>query len=202
MKQASLVYCVFSRCLVTVSNGGRSPSSRFPNCPRPQLPASNSNSSQQLNPTHQPTRSTSLHWTEPTPLSAYTIRHGPRREHQFPVSSLVRVRNLLPSNGRCLQSHYLATGLHATILKESALCLHRVFLGFLWLKRRMIRWGWIMNCRGCGRKWSWPDSRYYQGMGLWTNKKAQCLDSWCSQRDSNRARPENLPMKRTCSAAL
>jgi hypothetical protein len=25
------------------------------------------------------------------------------------------VRNLLPSNGRCSQSHYLATGLHATV---------------------------------------------------------------------------------------
>jgi hypothetical protein len=25
--------------------------------------------------------------------------HGPRREHRFPVSPLVRVRNLLPSNG-------------------------------------------------------------------------------------------------------
>jgi hypothetical protein len=31
------------------------------------------------------------------------------------VSLLMRVRNLLPSNGRCLQSHFLATGLHATI---------------------------------------------------------------------------------------
>jgi hypothetical protein len=37
------------------------------------------------------------------------------REHLFPVSQLVSVRNLLPSNGRCLQSHYLATGLHTTI---------------------------------------------------------------------------------------
>jgi hypothetical protein len=45
-----------SRCLVATSNGGRSPSSGFPNCPRPQLPASHSNSSQRLNlssPTHQ-----------------------------------------------------------------------------------------------------------------------------------------------------
>jgi hypothetical protein len=37
------------RCLVSASNGGRSPSSGYPNCPRPQLPASNSNSSQGLN---------------------------------------------------------------------------------------------------------------------------------------------------------
>jgi hypothetical protein len=35
--------------LGSASNGGRSPSSGFPNCPRPQLPASHSNSSQRLN---------------------------------------------------------------------------------------------------------------------------------------------------------
>jgi hypothetical protein len=39
------------------------------------------------------------------------VSHVPR----FAVSPLVRVMNLLPSSGRCLQSHYLATGLHATI---------------------------------------------------------------------------------------
>jgi hypothetical protein len=38
-----------SRYLVAASNDGRSPSSRFPNGPRPQLPVSKSNSSQQLN---------------------------------------------------------------------------------------------------------------------------------------------------------
>jgi hypothetical protein len=37
-------------CLVVASNGGYSPSSGFPNYPRPQLPASHSYSSQQLNP--------------------------------------------------------------------------------------------------------------------------------------------------------
>jgi hypothetical protein len=46
-----LTSCVFTnRCLVAASNGGRSPSSGFPNFPGPQLPASNSNSSRQLNP--------------------------------------------------------------------------------------------------------------------------------------------------------
>lgn len=45
--------------------------------------------------------------------------------------SLVYVRNLLPSRGRCLQSHYLATGLLAIILHLNkcvspfALTLHR-----------------------------------------------------------------------------
>jgi hypothetical protein len=36
-----------SRCLVAASNGGRSPSCGFPNGPRPQLSASNRNSSRQ-----------------------------------------------------------------------------------------------------------------------------------------------------------
>jgi hypothetical protein len=40
---------VISCCSVTASNGGRFPSSGSPNYPRPQLPASHSNSSQQLN---------------------------------------------------------------------------------------------------------------------------------------------------------
>jgi hypothetical protein len=39
-----------NRYYVAATNGGRSPCSGFPNCPRPQLPASHSNSSQQLNP--------------------------------------------------------------------------------------------------------------------------------------------------------
>jgi hypothetical protein len=38
-----------SRYLVAISNGGRSPSSDFPRSPRPQLPASHTNSSQELN---------------------------------------------------------------------------------------------------------------------------------------------------------
>jgi hypothetical protein len=56
--------CVFTSPLVTASNGKHSPSSGFLNCPQPQLPASHSNSSQQLNPsgylTHSPTNSLSL----------------------------------------------------------------------------------------------------------------------------------------------
>jgi hypothetical protein len=47
------------------------------------------------------------------------LSHRPRREHRFPVSALVRGRNPLPSNARCLQSYYLATGLHAIIHKNS-----------------------------------------------------------------------------------
>jgi hypothetical protein len=43
------------------------------------------------------------------------LTHGPRRDQFSPVSPLVRVGNLLSSNGRCLQNRCLATGLHATI---------------------------------------------------------------------------------------
>jgi hypothetical protein len=54
-----------SRCSVAASNGWRSPSSGFPNYPRSQLPASNSNSSQGLNPssplTHSLTHSLTNH---------------------------------------------------------------------------------------------------------------------------------------------
>jgi hypothetical protein len=42
-------------------------------------------------------------------------QRGQRREHNFPASLLARVRILLPSNGLCLQSNYLATDLHATV---------------------------------------------------------------------------------------
>jgi hypothetical protein len=50
------------------------------------------------------------------------LPHGPHRAHRFQVSPFVRVRSLMPSNGRCLQRHHLATGLHTTIL-SSHLCL-------------------------------------------------------------------------------
>jgi hypothetical protein len=46
------------------------------------------------------------------------LSRGPRRQQRFPDRPLVRIRNLLrplPNNSRCLQSHYLATSLHATI---------------------------------------------------------------------------------------
>jgi hypothetical protein len=51
------------------------------------------------------------------------LLHGPRREHL--PSSLVRVRNLLPNNGR-LHSHYLATTLHATYVVPRAVLLTSV----------------------------------------------------------------------------
>lgn len=105
-----------------------------------QLPASNS--SQGLNCscsptnslTHQPTHSTSLNWlhwltvynisawaAQKTPFQQFfyscvtQLSHRLCREHRFQVSPLVCVSNLLPSNGHCLQSHYLAMGPHATV---------------------------------------------------------------------------------------
>jgi hypothetical protein len=73
--------------------------------------------------------------TELTTLSAYNISartaqktpfrqfyccvtqmsQGPRREHRVPVSPLVGVRKLLPSNRRCLQGQYWVACIHATL---------------------------------------------------------------------------------------
>jgi hypothetical protein len=44
------------------------------------------------------------------------LSRGSRREHRFLVTPLMHIRNLLPMNGHCLQSHYLATGLRATCM--------------------------------------------------------------------------------------
>jgi hypothetical protein len=49
-RSSQLVTVFSSRCLVAAYNKGCSPSSGFPNYPRPQLPASNSSTSQQLSP--------------------------------------------------------------------------------------------------------------------------------------------------------
>jgi hypothetical protein len=104
--------------------------------PVPQLRASNSNSSHGLNRSSP----NSLHCTALTRLYSVgrviqprsgpyrkhrfqqfhycvtQLSHGPRGEHSIQVSPLVRVRNLLLSNGRCLRSHYLVTCLHATVI--------------------------------------------------------------------------------------
>jgi hypothetical protein len=61
--------------LVAASNGRRSPSPEFPNCPRPQLPASNSNSPQQLNSTNSvtgPAHNISTQTAQKTPLLCYS----------------------------------------------------------------------------------------------------------------------------------
>jgi hypothetical protein len=60
IKSSQSVTVFTSCCLVAASNGKCSPSSGFSNCPWPQLPASHSNSSQQLNPSGSLTHSLSL----------------------------------------------------------------------------------------------------------------------------------------------
>jgi hypothetical protein len=64
-----------NRCLVVASNGRRSPSSGFPNCPWPQRPASHSNSSYWLNCSSSVTNCNS--WL----VLLITSRHGPHRKH-------------------------------------------------------------------------------------------------------------------------
>jgi hypothetical protein len=103
-----------SRCLVAASNGGSSSSSAFPKHPRPQLPASHSNSSERLNLsrllntfTHQ------VLFTSITPLFStprlITSRNGQHRKHYFSV--------VYGPLSICLfRGHCLATGLYATIL--------------------------------------------------------------------------------------
>jgi hypothetical protein len=73
-----------SRCLVAACKGGHYPSSGFPNCPPPQLPASHSNSSQRLN--------TNGYMT----ARNLSSRHGPRRKYH----SCIAVYGPLTSNGR------------------------------------------------------------------------------------------------------
>jgi hypothetical protein len=77
-----------SHCLVIASNSGCFPSSGFPNCPQPQLPASHSNNSQQLNPSGHLTKCNSQL------LLLTTTQHRPRGKHH----SSVVVYGPLPSN--------------------------------------------------------------------------------------------------------
>jgi hypothetical protein len=114
-----------SRYLVAASNGGRSSCSGFPNCPQPQLPTSNSYSSQRLSGsspltnslTHQPTHTTPLtvnncpayntsaQTTQNTPFLCCSsiVTRGPRRNHHFSVVAAAAVQSPVsrsaPSNG-------------------------------------------------------------------------------------------------------
>jgi hypothetical protein len=96
-----------SFCLTAASNGGRSPSSGFPNSPRPHPPAS--------------------HISQ---LNYYSSLYSPGTNCTENVSSIIacyRGNNvpteLFPSNGcytvPCLHSCYLAMGLHVTLFKIS-----------------------------------------------------------------------------------
>jgi hypothetical protein len=114
-------YVFLSWCLIAASNSGHSRDSGFPNYPRPQLPASDSNSSQKLNLSssliHWRTQSlsnqlahlTPLDWTHTLPtLLLITSRHWPYRKHHPSVTDYSPLLSnscclvgsvLLPSNG-------------------------------------------------------------------------------------------------------
>jgi hypothetical protein len=57
-----------------------------------------------------------LHRKHLSSVAVQLLLSGLHRKHCSSISLWVHVRNLLLSSGRCLQSRYLATGLHATIL--------------------------------------------------------------------------------------
>jgi hypothetical protein len=100
-------------CLVAASNGERSTSCGFPNYPRPQLPASHSNSSQRLNCSSSLTNSTNSSIT-PLANSSLTVlriisRHGLHRKHRSSVAVYGPVSSCL------FRTRCLATGLHATV---------------------------------------------------------------------------------------
>jgi hypothetical protein len=95
-----------SCCVVTASNGGRSPYSGFPNYQRVSATSSNSNSSQRLNCSRS--------------LTAHSLQSAVPNSLCSPgtddtENTVLLLLWPLHSNGRCSQSHHLATGLHATI---------------------------------------------------------------------------------------
>jgi hypothetical protein len=101
----------------------------FPNSPRPQVPASPINSSQRLN------RSGSLN--SPTNSSVVLLipsRHGPRRQHHFPllyplvaVEAYLFLEPLL-INGCCVVTYFLrslpSNGLHTAMCLNFPLVYH------------------------------------------------------------------------------
>jgi hypothetical protein len=122
--QTSLLSDVYtSRSLVAASKGGCSPSSVFPSRPLPQLPASHRSSSHRLNPNSPLTHSlinqllhfASFNWTRSSPLYSLCIPGTDHTENTAILLLCACMLRSLTSNVRCLQSHYLATGLHATI---------------------------------------------------------------------------------------
>jgi hypothetical protein len=100
------IHVITARCLVAASNGGHSPSPLGSRTIRvPQLPASNSNSSQGLNRSSTLTHSPTNRLIAPTVL-LITSRHGPHNSHSVPLLlyPLLRLRLL-----RCSRDRYSAT---------------------------------------------------------------------------------------------
>jgi hypothetical protein len=107
--------CLHYRCLLAASNGRRSPSSGFPNCPQPQLPASHSNNSQR--PESQEYSNSLQQLTGP----AY--RHKPHRRYRSSV-----VVQLLLSDG---VTHFI-------IICTS--CTENYIPLFLWFHNSCFEW--------------------------------------------------------------
>jgi hypothetical protein len=117
------VFSIFtSHCLVAPSSSGRSTSSEFPNCPRPQLPASHFSQLQLstellvliVQPQHRPHRTAQKH------VFYYCMFSHCWGNNVF--------TDLFPSNScctvTCLHSCYLAMGLHVTIWLQNVLNKH------------------------------------------------------------------------------
>jgi hypothetical protein len=94
----AVVSTVFTtRCSVAASNGWRSSPSEFPNYLLPQLPASNSDSLQQLDLSSSLTQSLTIQPSNSLLTVLLIIfRHGPHRKHRYSFAAY----GLLPSTGK------------------------------------------------------------------------------------------------------
>jgi hypothetical protein len=70
----------------------------------------------------------------------------------------VLVRNLLPSSGRCLQSHCLATGLHATVFLFLSRLLHVLKWGLLFDEMNASDYYWPLPLYWGKGNWAWEFS--------------------------------------------
>jgi hypothetical protein len=136
-KLFSSLLCLHSRSLTTASNSGDSSASRA-----------------QILASQPPVQNwTELNWTINWLCPLLIIsRHGPHRKHGSCIvaSYCCVIKNLVPSNGnvfteplprnvRCLQSHRVATGLYATILKWNLKKQDRVLWpGLFWCRIEII----------------------------------------------------------------
>jgi hypothetical protein len=139
-----------SRCLVAVSNDGRSPYSGFPKYPRPQLPVAHCNSSQRLNfsssltdsltdiLSHSNSTNFSLHSTQLT-LTNNSTRTTQKTLFDY-CCAIVGVENA------CWRSHYLVTAviylLISRLLPSNGCRCHNKFK-FGTFREKIVRKGWL-----------------------------------------------------------
>jgi hypothetical protein len=94
----------------------------------------------------------SHNWLKSRLVPLITPRHGPHRKHHSSVQLLL-VMNLLPSSGRCLYSHYLATCLHATIssfVMLAAILWHLSIQGTYLKQNLRFLWRWLWGLLSSG----------------------------------------------------